>query len=121
MRQMEEQCVFLKFFSLPDSNYGMFHGSHCRFTTYDFKKMQRRSYYPSNPQLVSTMTAATSSSGADPSRPVTPMTIPNDVPAHDSLNGNGYNQKLPPSPDGIDYDSNHQAIRMHDITNEKAY
>jgi len=49
MRQMEEQ-----------------------FTSYDFRTMQRRSYYPQN-QIVSTVTA-TSSSGPASSRPVTPMT-----------------------------------------------
>ncbi|KAH6916221.1 AGC/YANK protein kinase [Coprinopsis sp. MPI-PUGE-AT-0042] len=48
MRQMEEQ-----------------------FTSYDFKKMQRRSYYPHNQHLISTQTA-TSSSGLASSRPVTP-------------------------------------------------
>ncbi|TBU30711.1 kinase-like protein [Dichomitus squalens] len=52
MRQMEEQ-----------------------FTPYDFKKMQRRSYYPQT-QIISTVTA-TSSTGPT-SRPVTPMTIGND-------------------------------------------
>ncbi|KZT09884.1 kinase-like protein [Laetiporus sulphureus 93-53] len=49
MRQMEEQ-----------------------FTSYDYRKMQRRSYYPQN-QIVSTVTAT--SSGPSNSRPVTPMTI----------------------------------------------
>ncbi|KAI6044243.1 kinase-like domain-containing protein [Pisolithus marmoratus] len=50
MRQMEEQ-----------------------FTTYDFIKMRRRSYYPTNQQIVSSLTAATSSSGGQiASRPVTP-------------------------------------------------
>lgn len=50
MRQMEEQ-----------------------FATYDFKKMQRRSYYPHNQQIVSSFTAATSSSGGPiASRPATP-------------------------------------------------
>ncbi|KAG6331272.1 hypothetical protein ID866_7817 [Astraeus odoratus] len=49
MRQMEEQ-----------------------FTPYDFKKMQRRSYYPHNQQIVSSITAATSSSGPTASRPITP-------------------------------------------------
>ncbi|KAM5532882.1 hypothetical protein V8D89_013434 [Ganoderma adspersum] len=53
MRQMEEQ-----------------------FTPYDFKKMQRRSYYPQT-QIISTVTA-TSSTGPASSRPATPMTIGND-------------------------------------------
>jgi len=47
MRQMEEQ-----------------------FTTYDFKKMQRRSYYPHNQHLISTATGT--SSGMASSRPGTP-------------------------------------------------
>ncbi|KAF9054332.1 kinase-like domain-containing protein [Panaeolus papilionaceus] len=47
MRQMEEQ-----------------------FTPYDFKKMQRRSYYPHNQHLISTATAT--SSGLASSRPGTP-------------------------------------------------
>jgi serine/threonine kinase 32 len=47
MRQMEEQ-----------------------FTSYDFKKMQRRSYYPHNQQLISTATGT--SSGIASSRPATP-------------------------------------------------
>ncbi|KAG9312876.1 kinase-like domain-containing protein [Chiua virens] len=51
MRQMEEQ-----------------------FTSYDFKKMQRRSYYPHNQQIVSSITATTSTGGMVASRPVTPMT-----------------------------------------------
>ncbi|KAI0285947.1 kinase-like domain-containing protein [Russula aff. rugulosa BPL654] len=48
MRQMEEQ-----------------------FTIYDFRAMRRRSYYPHNQQIVTTVTA-TSSSGMVASRPVTP-------------------------------------------------
>jgi len=48
MRQMEEQ-----------------------FTSYDFKRMQRRSYYPQNSQLISTVTAA-SSTAINSSRPTTP-------------------------------------------------
>ncbi|KAH9852103.1 kinase-like protein [Lenzites betulinus] len=52
MRQMEEQ-----------------------FTPYDFKKMNRRSYYPQT-QIATTITA--SSTGPSSSRPVTPMTIGND-------------------------------------------
>ncbi|KAE9400385.1 kinase-like protein [Gymnopus androsaceus JB14] len=41
-----------------------------QFTPYDFKKMQRRSYYPHNQQLISTATAT--SSGLASSRPATP-------------------------------------------------
>lgn len=93
-----------------------------RFTSYDFKKMQRRSYYPSNPQLVSQMTA-TSSTGVDPSRPVTPMTISNDIAPHDSHNGNAFNQKISSAADadGIEYESSPQTPHMHDVNNEKAY
>ena len=42
-----------------------------QFTTYDYKKMQRRSYYPHNQQIMTTITAAPST-GMVPSRPVTP-------------------------------------------------
>jgi len=56
MRQMEEQ-----------------------FTPYDFKQMQRRSYYPHNQQIASTGTTG-SSNGVDTSRPVTPT-------ANDQTNG----------------------------------
>lgn len=49
MRQMEEQ-----------------------FTNYDFKNMQRRSYYPLNQQQIMTTMTATSSVGLTPSRPETP-------------------------------------------------
>ncbi|KAI9508187.1 AGC/YANK protein kinase [Russula earlei] len=54
MRQMEEQ-----------------------FTIYDFRAMRRRSYYPQNQQIISTVTA-TSSSGVVASRPVTPGEIVNE-------------------------------------------
>ncbi|KAF8507304.1 AGC/YANK protein kinase [Hysterangium stoloniferum] len=43
-----------------------------QFTSYDFRKMQRRSYYPHNQQVVSTVTATTGTSVIDPSRPTTP-------------------------------------------------
>ncbi|KAF5316099.1 hypothetical protein D9619_006171 [Psilocybe cf. subviscida] len=41
-----------------------------QFTSYDFKKMQRRSYYPHNQHLISTATGT--SSGLASSRPATP-------------------------------------------------
>ncbi|EGN91988.1 hypothetical protein SERLA73DRAFT_191774 [Serpula lacrymans var. lacrymans S7.3] len=44
-----------------------------QFTSYDFKKMQRRSYYPHNQQIVSSVTAS-STGGLVSSRPVTPAT-----------------------------------------------
>ncbi|KAL0574608.1 hypothetical protein V5O48_007358 [Marasmius crinis-equi] len=70
MRQMEEQ-----------------------FTAYDFKKMQRRSYYPHNQQLISTATATSSALAS--SRPETPA----DGLRTDgvSINGNGHSMELPHS------------------------
>lgn len=67
MRQMEEQyvCEF-RFASSGSMILSCF-----RFTSYDFRKMQRRSYYPQN-QIVSTATATSSIPAS--SRPVTPMT-----------------------------------------------
>lgn len=81
MKQMEDQWVY----------FSANHTDKTRFTIYDFKKMQRRSYYPQN--QVTTMTA-TSSSGVIPSRPVTPSTNANDnVTVHGqghSMNGEHY-------------------------------
>ncbi|THH02700.1 hypothetical protein EW026_g221 [Hermanssonia centrifuga] len=90
MRQMEEQ-----------------------FASYDFKKMQRRSYYPQNQQIVSTVTA-TSSTGVVSSRPVTPATISGDA---DIVHSDNYGHK--PSHETIEMDS--RAIPMDEIDNEKAY
>jgi len=45
-----------------------------QFTPYDFKKMHRRSYYPHNQQIVSTVTATDSTGALVASRPVTPGT-----------------------------------------------
>ncbi|KAJ3537738.1 hypothetical protein NM688_g6633 [Phlebia brevispora] len=92
MRQMEEQ-----------------------FTPYDFKRMQRRSYYPqNNPQLVSTVTA-TSSSGMVSSRPETPATIPGD-----DMNISTYGHK-PSHEIEIEEEPNVQTIPLGDMTNEKVY
>ena len=63
MRQMEEQWVPFHHSLL------LYVKRHSRFTSYDFKKMQRRSYYPHN-HLISTATAT--SSGLASSRPGTP-------------------------------------------------
>lgn len=111
MRQMEEQYV------VSCSRSRFFLTIIPRFTSYDYKKMQRRSYYPQqNPQLVSTATA-TSSTGVVSSRPVTPMTIANDgVVAKDSLDGHAYSQKL--SGDHVTYDPH--AMQMTDLS-EKTY
>ena len=67
MRQMEEQCVGAH--ANCAQNYT--HRVKYRFTIYDFRAMRRRSYYPHNQQIVTTVTA-TSSSGMVASRPVTP-------------------------------------------------
>ena len=65
-----------------------------RFTSYDFKKMQRRSYYPQNQQIVSTITQG-SSSMVPSSRPVTPNTIAGDgdLVRPDSVNGSAYDDE----------------------------
>jgi len=55
-----------------------------QFTTYDFKKMHRRSYYPHNQQIISQMTA-TSSTGVISSRPETPNLLERDYT--ESING----------------------------------
>lgn len=61
---MEEQYVNTKAHPFAPAKHPF------RFTSYDFKKMQRRSYYPHNQQLISTATGT--SSGVASSRPVTP-------------------------------------------------
>jgi serine/threonine kinase 32 len=84
-----------------------------RFTPYDFKRMHRRSYYPQNQQIVSTVTATFRVS----SRPVTPTTIPGDADGAvvDSVNGSTYGHK----PHDMDDMMDSQAIPMNDISNEK--
>jgi serine/threonine kinase 32 len=67
MRQMEEQCVVAR----PNRTQVWLVDTLHRFTIYDFRAMHRRSYYPQNQQIISTVTA-TSSSGMIASRPVTP-------------------------------------------------
>nr|AGC26954.1 serine/threonine protein kinase [Polyporus umbellatus] len=86
MRQMEEQ-----------------------FSPYDFKRMQRRSYYPQT-QIVSTVTA-TSSTGPSSSRPVTPLTIGNEAQEYP------FNQK-PTSEDNGYGVADSQFVEMADL-NEK--
>ncbi|KAI0704371.1 kinase-like domain-containing protein [Cytidiella melzeri] len=91
MRQMEEQ-----------------------FTSYDFKKMQRRSYYPSNQQVdtqIGTVATATSSTGAI-SRPVTPGT---EIGQVESMNGSAFGRK--PSQEPV----HREEIPMSEVNNEKAY
>ncbi|KAI0819659.1 kinase-like protein [Trametes gibbosa] len=89
MRQMEEQ-----------------------FTPYDFKKMNRRSYYPQT-QIATTVTA--SSTGPSSSRPVTPMTIGNDG-TQDMF---GYSQK-PSTDNDIDVTEPTSGVEMAEI-NEKGH
>ncbi|KAF8920646.1 kinase-like domain-containing protein [Mucidula mucida] len=77
MRQMEEQ-----------------------FTSYDFKKMQRRSYYPHNQHLVSTATGT--SSGVASSRPTTPA---NDLRVDGGVTINSNSMDINgPEVDGIRHD-----------------
>jgi len=76
--------------------------------------MHRRSYYPHNQQLISTVTA-TSSSGVVASRPVTPGDIINggrsDSIGLDSHDGHG-----PPDSDkGHNYEGHHH-LQVHDIS-----
>lgn len=87
-----------------------------QFASYDFKKMARRSYYPHNQQQIMTNATGTSST----SRPVTPMTIANDVGPTDSHNGLPYAQKPPPSMENINMDPR-AVMAMNDNMNEKAY
>jgi len=58
-----------------------------QFTSYDFKKTQRRSYYPTNEQTVSTVTA-TSSNALSESRPVSPA-VPSNGEQNDTVRING--------------------------------
>lgn len=82
MRQMEEQ-----------------------FTPYDYRKMNRRSYYPHNQQIVSTVTATESTGALVSSRPVTPA--PNDQRAdraairHNGQAGHDAPDPLLPPPDKV--------------------
>ncbi|GBE86516.1 Serine/threonine-protein kinase gad8 [Sparassis crispa] len=89
MRQMEEQ-----------------------FNSYDFKKMQRRSYYPQNSQLVSTVTSSTSRS-----RPVTPMTIGNET----ATDGYVPNTKLRGSDEGAIVESSAPSspVQMTDFSEKQ--
>jgi len=66
-----------------------------QFTPYDFKRMQRRSYYPSNQQIISTVTA-TSSTGLA-SRPVTPATTDqrHDIGVHGTTMSEYHGQDTP--------------------------
>lgn len=77
--------------------------------------MARRSYYPQNQQIMSTVTA-TSSSGAV-SRPVTPVT---EVGQVESINGSTFGHK--PQRQAVQ-STDAQSIPMDDVAvaNEKAY
>lgn len=69
MRQLEEQYVDLDI-SPPAFNELIFL-VHVRFQTYDFRKMNRRSFYPHN-QIISSVTATSSQGIIPPSRTGTP-------------------------------------------------
>lgn len=101
MRQMEEQYVLI----LLDQTY-VSKTLGQRFTSYDFKKMQRRSYYPHNQHIISTATGT--SSGMASSRPGTPA---NDLRAENGIAIAGN------SLDGGDSD----AIRAEKLHSEKDY
>lgn len=78
--------------------------------------MQRRSYYPqNNPQIVSTVTA-TSSTGVV-SRPMTPATASGDAGATETANGSVYGHKPSQEMEEVTMDSH--AIPLGDMHNEK--
>lgn len=88
-----------------------------RFTSYDFKKQQRRSYYPSNQQVdtqIATVATGTSSTGAV-SRPVTPGT---EIGQMDSLSGDAYGGMRKASHEPAT--DRRETIPL-DVNNEKAY
>jgi hypothetical protein len=114
MRQMEEQCVE------PLPNHVLDRLSHWvlhRFTIYDFRAMRRRSYYPQNQQIVSTMTA-TSSLGVVPSRPVTPGDIING--RGDSVGLDSHSLHGLPEDYRVHGSEGHHHLQIHDI-NEKSH
>lgn len=94
--------------------------NHLRFTSYDFKKMHRRSYYPHNQQIQSQMTA-TSSTGFISSRPETPNLLEREYPesahADPSLNGHDGGR---PGAKGYDGHST-DAVPLHPIVSEKQF
>ncbi|KIY70288.1 kinase-like protein [Cylindrobasidium torrendii FP15055 ss-10] len=82
-----------------------------QFTPYDFKKMQRRSYYPHNQsQLISTATAGSStgmvsSAVTSGSRPGTPMTTAGDGGRVTIHNGSMDMHRPEEEHDGVAYDN----------------
>jgi serine/threonine kinase 32 len=80
-----------------------------QFTSYDFKKMQRRSYYPHNQHLISTATATSGSS-----RPATPA---NDLRADNvAIHGNADFQG---HQDDSIRNSKEESIRLERINGDK--
>ena len=82
MRQLDEQYVPLPFppYRIPLTHLG-------RFTSYDFRRMKRRSYYPTNQQLISSITQTSSNQGGHVSlsRSGTPVSAANEPgPAYDT-------------------------------------
>ena len=68
MRLLETECVHY----LPPVPPLTYLQTGLRFTAYDFKSMQRRSYYPTNPHTVTSVTVTSSSGAGISSSPVTP-------------------------------------------------
>jgi serine/threonine kinase 32 len=115
MRQMEEQCVMGSLFA-PLYLFSLV--IVIRFTNYDFKKMQRRSYYPQN-QIVSTMTA-TSSTGINSSRPVTPGN--DQYPEHQvQIGTNGAAVDADAVPNEYGETERYEGIPMSKVISEKDY
>jgi hypothetical protein len=74
--------------------------------------MRRRSYYPHNQQLISTVTA-TSSSGVVASRPVTPGDIING--RSDSIGVDSHDAHGPPDEDKGHHSEGHHHLQVLDI------
>jgi serine/threonine kinase 32 len=83
-----------------------------RFTSYDFKKTQRRSYYPHNEHTTSTVTATSS---IMESRPVTP--VPHDLGLDSVQGADGTHHNGTPISDYNDITS----LRLEKMVSEKEY
>jgi len=81
-----------------------------RFTVYDFMQMKRRSYHP-HTQIVSTMTA-TSSTGASLSRPTTPLAPLGESPPLPNDFEMGEKELLPQGGGGETYDTRHNKAAL---------
>jgi len=109
MRQMEEQCVELMHIASWSHTYRIRY----RFTIYDFRAMRRRSYYPLNQQIVTTVTATSSSGTAmAASRPVTPGDVING--RIDDIGLDTQSMHIPDELKGRSHEGHHHAP-VHDI------